>query len=369
MHQAEDGTRNDGGNAGATRRGVIKAGGLAAAAGALSLGAAGAAEAGGGSGGEGRVITRSFPATGQRLPVIGLGTFMTFDSLPGEHRPHVREVVREFWRAGGRVIDTSPLYGAAEENTGAAIDGFADRVFMNNKIWSTGEYLWDESHARRSLERSMERLSRRRPLDVVTCHNLVNVDVVLPLLHAWKKEGRIKHVGVTHHDLAYFDLLADWIERGALDSMQVRYSIRTRDAERRVLRAAADHGTAVMVNMPLEKGRLHEVVAGRPLPDFVDGLGIESWAEFFLKWVVSHPAVTCALPATSRPEHVAENVRAMRGELPDAGLRERMAAWMAELPGFDRIETAPWYPGRSYPGLVSRGQAAIMERSPWPARS
>ncbi|RKN11902.1 aldo/keto reductase [Streptomyces radicis] len=356
------------GTSGASRRHLLAAGGLAAAAGAgaLALGATGSAAASGAGGrGAGALITRRFPASGERIPVIGLGTFMTFDTLPGAPRGHLRDIVRRFLRAGGAVIDTSPLYGAAEANTGWAIAGAADDVFLTNKIWSTGEYLWDDSHALRSLERSMERLSRDRPLSVVTCHNLVNVDVVLPLLHAWRKEGRIRHLGVTHHDTAYFDLLADWVERGALDSLQVRYSIRTRDAERRVLPAAADHGTAVMVNMPLEKGRLHAVVGDRPLPDEALELGIDSWAELFLKWVVAHPAVTCALPATSRPEHLEENVRAMRGALPDPGARERLAATLAGLPGFADIETAPWYPGKSYPGLVSRAQAALRERSPW----
>jgi len=210
------------------------------------------------------VIMKTIPRTGERVPAVGLGTFLTFDLIPGQRRDHIREVMRRFWEAGGRVIDASPLYGMGEVNVGAFATalGIGDELFVTNKIWSTGEYLADESHARRSLDTSMQRLWRAR-IDVMQCHSLVNVDVAVPILQAWKKEGRIRYVGVTHHENGYFDLLADWIERGNLDFVQVRYSIHTRLAEERVLRSAADRGTAVLVNMPLEKSRLMKIVEGR----------------------------------------------------------------------------------------------------------
>jgi diketogulonate reductase-like aldo/keto reductase len=313
------------------------------------------------------VITRRIPRTNEVLPAIGLGTFLTFDSVPGQKRGNVHEVVRRFWQSGGRVFDTSPLYGMAEVNLGdfATSLGINDQMFVTNKIWSTGEYLADDSHAERSLKLSMERLWRDR-IDVMQCHSLVNVDVIIPLMHAWKKEGRVRYVGVTHHEPAYFGVLTDWVERGNLDFVQVHYSIHTRMAEERLLTAAADRGAAVLVNMPLEKARLHKIVEGRPLPAFAKELGIETWSQFFLKWVISHPAVTCALPATSNPDHLMENVGAMRGPLPDREMRTRMVRHMESIPGFDQLDqlgATSWYPGKTYPGLVGRALSELRSRT------
>ncbi|MBE1492580.1 aldo/keto reductase [Plantactinospora soyae] len=360
------------------RREIIRAGGIGAAAIVGAGLAAGPAQGQSRRAGtettptettptETELITRTIPGSQQRLPAIGLGTFMTFDSLPGRGRDTHAEIVRTFWQAGGRVFDSSPVYGAAEANLGRAAAELRinDRMFVADKIWSTGDYLWDVQHAEYSLSRSMRRLSRRAPLDVVHCHSLVNVDVVVPLLHALKKEGRIRRLGISHHDPSYFPQLASWLERGALDVVQVHYSIHTRAAEERILPAAQERGVAVLVNMPLEKARLHRVVAGRPVPDFAREAGMHTWAEYFLKWVIAHPAVTCALPATSNPAHLAENVAAMRGQLPDPDMRERMRRHLETFPGFDQIGTMPWYPEKNYPGLVSRAQEALRRRSPW----
>jgi diketogulonate reductase-like aldo/keto reductase len=310
------------------------------------------------------LITRRIPRSGEILPAIGLGTFMTFDVVPGQARDHVREVVSRFWQAGGRLFDTSPLYGMAEANLGdfATALGINDKMFVTNKIWSTGEYLGDDSHAARSLSLSMERLWRDR-IDVMQCHSLVNVDVIVPILLAWKKEGRIRYLGVSHHEPAYFGPLAEWVQRGDLDFVQVHYSIHTRMAEDRILPAAADRGTAVLVNMPLEKARLHKLVEGRQLPDFASELGIENWSQFFLKWVISHPAVTCAIPATTNPDHLAENVGAMRGPLPDRAMRARMVRHMETIPGFDRLAEKPWYPDKAFPGVISRAQRNLRGRT------
>jgi diketogulonate reductase-like aldo/keto reductase len=351
-----------------TRRELIKAFGLGAAA--IMLPAAGLLSGTARAQGidsPGDFIMRRIPRTNEVLPAIGLGTFLTFDIVPGQKRGNVHEVVQRFWQAGGRVFDTSPLYGMAEVNLGdfATALGINDQMFVTNKIWSTGEYLADDSHAERSLKLSMERLWRDR-IDVMQCHSLVNVDVIVPLMHAWKKEGRVRYVGVTHHEPAYFGVLADWVERGNLDFVQVRYSIHTRVAEERLLPAAADRGVAVLVNMPLEKARLHKVVEGQPVPAFAKELGIETWSQFFLKWVISHPAVTCALPATSNPDHLMENIGAMRGPLPDRAMRARMVQHMESIPGFDqldRLAASSWYPGKTYPGLISRGQAELRSRT------
>jgi diketogulonate reductase-like aldo/keto reductase len=308
-------------------------------------------------------FTKTLPRTNATVPAVGLGTFMTWDVLPGEPREHLREVLRVFYEGGGRVVDTSPLYGTGEINVGdfASALGVNQRLFVANKVWSTGEYLADESHARRSLEASLRRLWRGQ-IDVMQCHSLVNVDAIVPMLQAWKKEGRIRYVGVTHHENSYTPLLVDWVERGAVDFVQVNYSIYSRGAESRLLPAAAQRGVGVLVNMPFEKARLFKVVEGRSLPPFAAELGVENWAQYFLKWVISHPAVTCALPSTSNPEHQSENIGALRGPIPDREMRARMAKHMETIPGFERIGQMAWYPDKRYAGLIARAQAQTRAR-------
>jgi diketogulonate reductase-like aldo/keto reductase len=309
------------------------------------------------------LIVRKIPKGADVLPAIGLGTFMTFDLLPGARRDDLLEVTRRFWAAGGRVFDTSPLYGMAEVNVGqfASVLSINDKMFVSNKLWATGEFLADDRQGEDSLRLSRERLWRDK-IDLMLCHSLVNVDVMVPLMHAWKKEGRIRYLGVTHYELPYFEALAQWVEKGNLDVVQVHYSIATRQAEERIIPAAADRGTAVAVNMPLEKARLHKLVEGRPLPDFAKEFGAATWSSFFLKWVISNPAVTMALPATTNPDHLVENVAAMRGPLPDAAMRKRMVAYMETIPGFATLAAMPWYPGKSFRGVIAQGQAAIRSR-------
>lgn len=261
--------------------------------------------------------------------------------------------MRRFWDAGGRLVDVSPLYGMSEVNVSefARTLGLTNNLFITNKTWATGEYLGDPSQAQRQLEQSLKRLSRDR-IDVMQVHSLVNVDAILPLLKAWKREGKIRYVGVTHHDPLYFAALEKWIENGDLDFVQVRYSIRQREVEDRILPAAAARGTAVLANMPFEKARLFELVKGQPLPDFAREIGCENWAQFFLKYVISHPALTCAIPATTNPDHVVENMGALRGSLPDNSIRARMVKHMESLPGFDKLLQTSWYPGKKFNGLV-----------------
>jgi diketogulonate reductase-like aldo/keto reductase len=309
------------------------------------------------------LIVRKIPKGEDVLPAIGLGTFMTFDLIPGARRDHLLEVTRRFWAAGGRVFDTSPLYGMAEVNVGqfaSALD-INDKMFVSNKLWATGEYLGDDRQGEDSLRLSRERLWRDK-IDLMLCHSLVNVDIMVPLMHAWKKEGRIRYLGATHYEVPYFEALAQWVEKGNLDVVQVHYSIATRQAEERIIPAAVDRGTAIAVNMPLEKARLHKLVEGRPLPGFAKEFGAETWSSFFLKWVISNPAITVALPATTNPDHLLENVAAMRGPLPDAAMRKRMVAHMETVPGFATVGDLPWYPGKAFPGVIAQGQAAIRSR-------
>jgi len=338
------------------RRDFIKTAVIGAAAGSLSVGPFATA---GAQAVASDIITRKVPKTGEILPAIGLGTYLTFDLLPGKPRDNLREVFKRFYDGGGRVVDTSPLYGTGEISVGdfAASLGITDRLFIANKIWSTGEFLADDSHAQRSLDQSQQRLWREK-LDVLQVHSLVNVGEILPMLQNWKRQGRVRYVGVTHHELPYFPALAQVVERGAVDFVQVHYSIQTRLAEERILPAALDKGIAVLVNMPFEKARLFKLVQGRPLPDFAKELGITNWAQYFLKWVVAHPAVTAAIPATSNPEHQTENISALRGPLPDREMRTRMVKHMETIPGFDKLHETPPYPGKAYDGIIRRSQQA-----------
>ncbi len=299
------------------------------------------------------LITKEIPRTAERVPAIGLGTFLTFDVLENQPRDNLQEVMRRFWEQGGRMIDVSPLYGRSEVNVGefARSLGMTNNLFIANKVWATGEYLGDRSQAQRQFEQSLQRLSRDR-MDAMQVHSLVNVDVMLPLLRAWKQEGRVRYVGITHHEPVYFAPMEQWIERGNLDLVQVRYSIAQRQAEERLLPMAAERGITVLVNMPFEKARLFELVQNRPLPDFAREIDCENWAQFFLKYVISHPAVTCAIPATSNPDHLVQNMGAMRGALPDQAMRARMVEYMESIPGFDKVTQTPWYPGKQFNGLV-----------------
>jgi diketogulonate reductase-like aldo/keto reductase len=310
-------------------------------------------------------LRKAIGRTGESVSALGLGTFLTFDALPGQPRGHLREVVKRYWEAGVRVLDTSPLYGSAENTVGDFVSslGINDQIFIANKLWTTGDYLTDESHALRSLEQSQLRLWRQR-FDLMQCHSMVNAEVVLPLLNAWKKEGRTRLVGVTHHESSQHDMLATWIDRGVVDFVQVNYSIFNRHAEQRVLPAAQQHGVGVLVNMAMEKGRLHKAVEGQQVPGFALEFGIENWAQYFLKYVMSHPAVTCCLSSTANPEHASENVGALRGKLPDAAMRDRMVRYLERLPAFGQIASVPWYPGKDqqYQGLIRRGQAALRAR-------
>lgn len=302
------------------------------------------------------ITLKAIPRTGEKVPAIGLGTHMAFDVKPGKPREHLREVLKIFYEGGGRVVDTSPLYGMAEVNIGdfATALGITNELFLADKAWVTGQWLGDDTYAQQQLQRSMERLWRDQ-IDLMQCHNLVNDRTMVRVMQEWKKEGRIRYLGVSHHQPSYFGLVAPWVEKGALDFVQVRYTLATRLAEERILPAAMDTGTAVVVNMPFEKARLFKIVKGRPLPDFASEFGCQTWAQFFLKWIISHPAVTCAIPATTNPKHQADNIGALKGPLPDAEMRSRMLKHMETIPGFDKVAKMPAYPGKTFEGVVRRG--------------
>ena len=344
-----------------TRRNLLTAAGVAGAGALFAASAGGPARAGGpamgapspssrGSGGG--VITRTVGRSGQRLPAIGLGTFMTFDKLPGAQRGHLREVMKRYWEHGGRVIDTSPLYGGSELSVGdLATDlGITNEMFLTNKSWSTGDYLSDESHMVSQLETSKTRLWREK-LDVLQVHNLVNAEAAVPVLRRWRSEGKIGYVGVSHHATQYYPAIEVLMRNFDIDFVQVRYSILTRLAEERILPLAAERGIGVMVNMSMEKGRLHKLVEGHRVPR---EFGATTWAQFFLRYVLGHPAVTVVLQSTRNPDHLDENMSVLRGRLPGGDERGAMVKYMQErfTDGFAQLESTPWYPGKTFDGYV-----------------
>lgn len=274
------------------------------------------------------LIERAIPASGERLPVIGLGTWQTFDvGAQAAARAPLREVLAEFARLGGRVVDSSPMYGRAEGVVGdlAAELGLHDRLFLATKVWTRGR-----EEGIRQMEQSLARLRVAR-LDLLQVHNLVDWRTHLATLRDWKERGRVRYIGVTHYTESAYDELERVLRTEPLDFVQLNYSVVERAAERRLLPLALERGVAVIVNRPFAEGALFRRVRGRRLPAWADEFDCRSWAQFFLKFIVSHPATTCAIPATSRLEHLVDNLQAGRGRLPDAAARSRIARLVEEL--------------------------------------
>ena len=267
------------------------------------------------------VLARPIPSTGETIPVVGLGTWRTFDvGASAAEREPLREVLRRFVALGGRVVDSSPMYGTAEAVVGdlAADLGLRDSLFLATKVWTSGR-----EAGVAQMEQSLRRLRVAR-LDVMQIHNLLDWRTHLRTLRAWKQEGRIRYLGITHYTAGAYDELERVMRREPLDFLQINYSLGEREAERRVLPLARDRGLAVLVNRPFQEGDLFRKVRGQEVPSWAADFDGESWAQFFLKWILAHPAVTCVIPATSRSAHLVDNMRAGQGRLPDEATRERM---------------------------------------------
>jgi diketogulonate reductase-like aldo/keto reductase len=269
------------------------------------------------------LLTRVIPSTGESIPIIGLGTWQTFDvgSSTAERSP-LEQVLHTFVDSGGRLIDSSPMYGRAEEVVGDLSTrlGLNPQLFIATKVWTQGK-----AAGIRQMEASMRKLRRTR-IDLLQVHNLVDVDVHLDTLEEWQREGRVRYIGITHYTSSAHDGVAHVLASRRVDFVQINYSAAERNLERRVLPVAQERGVAVLINRPFAEGALLGRLAGRPLPPFAAEIGCRTWAELLLKFVVSHPAVTCAIPATSSVTHLQENMRAGLDPLPDAALRERIAA-------------------------------------------
>ena len=276
----------------------------------------------------GAPLKRPIPKSGELLHAIGLGTARTFDiGGDAQARAEAREVLARFVKAGGRMVDSSPMYGSAESVVGdlAADLGVEKSLFLATKVWTSGR-----EAGMRQMEESMRRLRAKR-IDLMQVHNLVDVKIQLNTLREWKAQGRIRYIGITHyHEGAYADL-ERLIKSEQLDFAQFNYNILATTAEERLLPACAEHQTAVIVNKPFEEGGLFRLVKGKELPKWAAEFDCHSWAQFFLKFILSHPAVTCAIPATRNPDYLIDNMGAALGRLPDAAMRRRMLQHMRSL--------------------------------------
>jgi diketogulonate reductase-like aldo/keto reductase len=270
-----------------------------------------------------RMNQRKIPSSGEMLPVVGCGTWRTFDvgGKPADRAP-LAEVLKVMFDSGGSVIDSSPMYGAAEGVVGdlLAAAGTRDKAFIATKVWTSGR---DNGIAQ--MKKSMALLKTDR-LDLMQIHNLVDWRVHLPTLRAWKTEGRIRYLGVTHYTQSAHEELEAVLRAEKWDFVQINYALDDRAVERRLLPAAAERGTAVIVNQPFGGGGLLRKLSGRKLPAWAAEIGCTSWAQILLKFVLANPAVTCVIPGTGKPEHMKDNVQAGLGAYPDAALLKRMVA-------------------------------------------
>jgi len=264
--------------------------------------------------------TRPIPPTGEPLPVIGLGTYQGFDVAPGSAAyAQLPDVLRALFAAGGSLIDSSPMYGRAEATTGEllAAAGSRPKAFLATKVWTRGH-----ADGLRQINESL-RLLRADPIDLMQIHNLLDWRTHLPTLRELKAAGRIRYIGITHYNAGAYDELAAVMRAERFDFLQINYSLDEREAERRILPLAAERGMTVLINRPFGGGGLLRRLRDRPLPGWSAEIGASSWAQLLLKFVLSHPAVTCAIPGTGRPEHMADNAKAGLGPIPDTGFWQR----------------------------------------------
>ncbi len=267
-------------------------------------------------------LTRPIPSTGERIPVIGVGSWLTFDVSAGTGAlGRLQPVLQAFFDQGGRLIDSSPMYGTAERVIGELLPRLKgrDNLFAASKVWIYGQAL-----GRRQMEASRKLWGVPR-FDLIQIHNMLDWEGHLEVLREMKREGRIRYIGITTSHGRRHDELLQAMKKADFDFVQFTYGLHDRDAERQLLPLAAERRMAVIANRPFDGGDLFARVRGRPLPDWAGEIDCANWAQVFLKFVVSHPAVTCAIPATSNPAHMLENMGANFGRLPDAALRRRMA--------------------------------------------
>jgi diketogulonate reductase-like aldo/keto reductase len=272
---------------------------------------------------ESRMLMRSIPSTGEKLPVIGLGSAVTFDVRPGSPQLQpLAEVLALFVKHGGKLIDSSPMYGNAEGVIGdlAGKSHLRNSLFIATKVWSHGK---EEGIAQ--MQRSLERFQTRK-IDLMQVHNLDGVETQMGSLREWKAKGRIRYTGITYSEDRGFGEVERVMRLQKPDFVQINYSLVDRAAAQRILPLAQELRMGVIINRPFGGGGIFKVISSKPLPSWASEIDCHSWAQFLLKWIVSHPAVTCVIPATNNPQHLEDNMAAGIGRLPDAKMRQRMAS-------------------------------------------
>ena len=269
------------------------------------------------------MLTGTIPSTGEELPAIGCGTYIGFDKSPGgEHDNELSAVLKSMFDAGGSMIDSSPMYGRAEEMTGHLLkkNNTHSKAFLATKVWTAGR---EEGVAQ--MERSMNLFGVEK-IDLMQIHNLLDWKTQLETLKDSKAQGRIRYIGITHYHSSAYPEMEAIMKTEKIDFLQLNYSILERQAEKSILPLAADLGVAVIANVPFGSGSLIRTLNEKPLPEWASELECETWSELLLKFVISHPAITCAIPGTGNASHMAENMKAGSGPLPDQHSRN----WLAE---------------------------------------
>lgn len=274
------------------------------------------------------VQKRAIPRSGELLPIVGLGTWQTFDAEPDSPQlPELKQVLQLLVEMGGSVVDSSPMYGEAERVVGdlSSEAGLRDRLFFATKVWTRGA-----ASGIRQMEESL-RLMRTQRMDLMQVHNLVDVATHTRTLKEWKAAGRVRYMGITHYHSGAFADLERLVRTREYDFVQFNYSIDDRAAEDRLLPACTDSGTAVLINRPFSQAGLFSRVRGKALPPWAADFDCQSWAQFFLKYLLGEPAVTCVIPGTRRTRHLRDNLQAGIGRLPDAAQRRRMVEYLQTL--------------------------------------
>ena len=275
-----------------------------------------------------KLISRRIPSSGEELPAIGLGTWQVFDAGgDGAARAPLREVLRRFFAGGGRMVDSSPMYGTSEAVVGdlCAELGICEPLFVATKVWTSGR-----EDGIRQMETSFRRLKVKQ-MDLMQVHNLVDVGTHTKTLKDWKAKGRVRYVGITHYTSSAYAEVEQWLKAEKYDFLQINYSLAERESEQRLLPLCMQRSIAVIANRPFAEGALFRRVRGKVLPPWAAEIGVASWAQYFLKWILGHPAITCAIPGTGKIEHLADNLGAGHGVVPDEAMRKRMAGYFDAL--------------------------------------
>ncbi len=267
------------------------------------------------------ILKRTIPSSGEAIPAIGMGTWLTFDINPAGTALQTRiDILKTFFEGGGSLIDSSPMYGQSEEVLGHCLKAlqFPANTFSASKVWTSGQQAGQQQ-----MEES-RRLWQLQKFTLMQIHNLLDWKAHMASLLDWKEKGRIKYLGITTYGGLKHEMFANIMKNYPIDFIQLTYNILDREAEQKLLPLAADKGIAVIANRPLQGGQLFNYVSNKKFPAWALDLGCENWAQFFLKYIVSNPAITCAIPATSKVNHMKKNIASLRGELPNGKARSKM---------------------------------------------